>query len=136
MKAKRFLAVMCLTVILLAGCSGENQNITSTGYNKISADEAKDMMEGEYVIIVDVRSREDYQREHIPNAIPLPNDEIETCAENVLPDKDAKILIYCTSGKNSTTATEKLIKMGYTRVYDFGGINDWHYETIKGKTGD
>jgi phage shock protein E len=131
MSAKRILALMCLAVILLTGCSGENQNIAFPGYEKIGADEAKDMMEGKDVIILDVRSREDYQREHIPGAVSLPNDEVEEGAENVLPDKDAIILIYCKSGKNSAAAAEKLVKMGYKKVYDFGGIIDWPYETVK-----
>lgn len=131
MSAKGILALMCLAFFLLAGCSGENQNVTFSGYEKISADEAKDMMEGKDVIILDVRSREDYQREHIAGAVSLPNDEVEESAENVLPDKDAIILIYCKSGKNSAAAAEKLVKMGYKKVYDFGGIDDWPYETVK-----
>jgi phage shock protein E len=131
MNAKRVLALMCLAVILLTGCSGENQNIAFTEYKKIGIDEAEDMMEGGDVIILDVRPREDYQREHIPGAISLPNDEVEENAEKVLPDKDARILIYCKSGKNSAAAAEKLVKMGYENVYDFGGIIDWPYETVK-----
>ncbi|HOO13214.1 MAG TPA: rhodanese-like domain-containing protein, partial [Bacillota bacterium] len=61
----------------------------------------------------------------------LPNTEIESLAEEILPDKNATILIYCKSGKKSAEAAEKLVKMGYTKVYDFGGIEDWPYQTVK-----
>jgi rhodanese-related sulfurtransferase len=49
----------------------------------------------------------------------------------VLTDKDAKILVYCRSGNRSATAAKELIEMGYTDVYDFGGIMSWPYEIVK-----
>jgi len=61
----------------------------------------------------------------------LPVTEIANRAEEVLVDKNAKILIYCRSGNRSATAAKDLIKLGYTNVYDFGGINDWPYEIVK-----
>jgi phage shock protein E len=60
-----------------------------------------------------------------------PVNEIASKAEEKLPDKDAKILVYCRSGNRSAKAAKQLIKMGYTNVYDFGGINSWPYGTVK-----
>ncbi|MDN5322530.1 MAG: phage shock protein [Clostridia bacterium] len=59
----------------------------------------------------------------------LPLNSIEEKVVELIPDKDTKIFVYCRSGNRSKTASELLIKLGYTNVYDMGGINDWPYET-------
>lgn len=102
-------------------------------YKKITPEQAKEMMDGEDVIVLDVRTPEEYRQEHIEGALLLPNYDLENLAESKLPDKDAKILIYCRSGSRSRSASKVLIDMGYTMVYDFGGINDWTYGTVKGE---
>ncbi len=102
-----------------------------TKYTKITALEAKAMMDGEDVIVLDIRSRDDYDKGHIQNAVALPRAEIETNAQTVLPDKDARILVYCKTGLNSPLAAQLLVEMGYTHVYEFGGINDWPFEIVK-----
>lgn len=102
-------------------------------YKKITPEQAKEMMDGEDVIVLDVRTPEEYGQGHIEGALLLPNYDLENLAESKLPDKDAKILIYCRSGSRSRSASKVLIDMGYTMVYDFGGINDWTYGTVKGE---
>lgn len=100
-------------------------------YKKISQVEAKKIMDNEEdIIVLDVRTEEEYDEEHIDNAIVIPVEEIEEKAEDILPDKTKKILVYCRSGKRSLAACEKLIKMGYTNVLDFGGIIDWNFELV------
>lgn len=101
-------------------------------YRKITPEEAKARMDsGEEVLILDVRTKEEYDAGHIPSAILLPNEEIGIEAPELLPDKDAQILIYCRSGRRSAEAAYKLVALGYTGVYDFGGIIDWPYETVR-----
>ena len=78
-----------------------------------------------------IRTKEEYAGGHIENSILLPVTEIPEKAETVLTDKEAKILVYCRSGNRSANASRELIKMGYTKVYDFGGIISWPYEIIK-----
>ena len=133
MKAGQALAVICIAAVLLAGCTAGPGGTAPAepGYKKITALEAKEIMDSEDVIILDVRSRDEYEKEHIQNAVSLPSTEIESLAEEMLPDKNTTILIYCKTGKKSAEAAEKLVKMGYTRVYDFGGIEDWPYQTVK-----
>ena len=98
---------------------------------KIDAKTAKSMMETESdFIILDVRTQEEYNEGHIANAVLLPNDQIGDKASDVLPDKDQMILIYCRSGNRSGQALEKLAELGYTQLYDFGGIIDWPYEVV------
>lgn len=106
--------------------------VMDVAYQKISAKEAKEMMEkGEYGVILDVRTLEEYNEGHIEGATLLPNDEIKEKAEITLYDKEEVILVYCRSGRRSESAAKELIEMGYTNVYDFGGIIDWSYEIVK-----
>lgn len=99
-------------------------------YQKISPEEAKQLMNQDCVIL-DVRTPEEYNEGHIPNAVLIPDYNISQLAPQQLPDKDKLILVYCRSGNRSKKATELLLKMGYTNVKDFGGIIDWKYEIVK-----
>ncbi|MCL2059961.1 MAG: rhodanese-like domain-containing protein [Oscillospiraceae bacterium] len=103
-------------------------------YRKISAEQAKEMMGGgqEYILL-DVRSREEWEQSRIDGSLLIPDTLIRERASDELPDKDALILIYCRSGRRSAAAAEVLVSLGYTNVYDFGGIISWPYETTSGK---
>lgn len=93
-------------------------------YHRITPDEAQAKMDGD-VIILDVREQWEFAEGHIPNALLLPDYDIEAKAADLLPDKDKTILVYCRSGRRSEIAARQLIQMGYTQIYDFGGIIDW-----------
>ncbi len=102
-------------------------------YETIDAEQAKRMMDDSAsFVLVDVRTNEEYMEAHIEGALLLPNEEIETSAADVLTDKSATILVYCRSGRRSAEAAKKLAEMGYTAIYDFGGIIDWPYGTVSG----
>ena len=111
--------------------SKEVKNGKKAEYKKITSDEAKKMMETQKVIVVDVRTLEEYTEGHIPNAISVPLETIENKAEAKLKNKDDLILVYCRSGRRSREAALKLIEKGYTNVIDFGGIQDWNAEIVK-----
>ena len=83
------------------------------------------MEENENYIILDVRTQAEYNQGHIPNAICIPNETIDENVVNKLPDKNQMILVYCRSGNRSRQAAEKLKKLGYTNLIEFGGIIDW-----------
>lgn len=92
------------------------------------------MMERESgYIILDVRRPDEYATGHIPNAINVPNENIGTDEISALPDKNQLIMVYCRSGRRSKEATEKLVKLGYTNIVEFGGILDWKGETVSGE---
>ena len=99
--------------------------------HKITPEEAKTMIDHGGVTVVDVRRIDEFEQGHIPGAILVPNETILEEAAFKLPDQSAVILIYCRSGRRSAEAAEKLILLGYTNVYDFGGILDWPYETTQ-----
>ena len=111
--------------------SKEAKNGKKAEYKKITSDEAKKMMETQKAIVVDVRTLEEYNEGHIPNAISVPLETIENEAETKLKNKDDLILVYCRSGRRSREAALKLIEKGYTNVIDFGGIQDWNGEVVK-----
>ena len=118
------LAVMCLTA-----CGQDKENDQGAVYVNITAEEAKQIMDSEEgYIILDVRTQEEYDQGHIPNAILIPDTEIKSKAEEVMTDKDQLILVYCRSGRRSKLAAEALAELGYTNIKEFGGIIDWPYE--------
>jgi len=88
------------------------------------------MQDTKEYILLDVRTEGEFVNEHIEGAILIPDNEIGERATDELPDKNALILIYCRSGRRSEAAARELVEMGYTNVYDFGGILDWPFETI------
>ena len=125
----RKLILILLAVVLLTACSNKNENNQEAANMKISAEEAKQIMDSETgYFILDVRTQEEYDESHIPGAIVIPNTEIETRAEQELTDKGQLILVYCRSGRRSKLAAEILVALGYTNIKEFGGIIDWPYE--------
>jgi rhodanese-related sulfurtransferase len=125
---------MLLAILLLTGCGARNpQEAGADAYRQISMEEAVSLMEEEReYIILDVRTSAEFVERHIPGAVNLPNEEIGIDALPELPDKDALILVYCRSGNRSKQASEKLVRLGYTNIVEFGGINDWPGETVSG----
>ena len=99
-------------------------------YHKISAEEAKTMMDKGGVTVVDVRREDEYAAGHIPGSILVPNEGIRDTQPEELPDLDAVLLVHCRTGVRSKQASDKLLEIGYKNVYDFGGIVDWPYETV------
>lgn len=114
-------------VMLLSGCG-------SASYTQISQDEAMKMMkEQSDCLIVDVRRPDEFAEGHIAGAVNVPNETIEDEAPDALPDKEQTLLVYCRSGNRSKEASQKLADMGYTNVYEFGGINTWKGEIVTGE---
>lgn len=122
-----------LSALMLTGCTGA-VNSTNNTYRQISMDEAVAMMERESgYIILDVRTPAEFAEKHIPNAINIPNENIGTDEISALPDKNQLIMVYCRSGRRSKEAAEKMVKLGYTNIVEFGGILDWKGETVSGE---
>ena len=125
---KRIILIL-LAVMMLTACGQDKENDQGAVYVNITAEEAKQIMDTEEgYIILDVRTQEEYDEGHIPGAIVISHEEIAEKAEEVLPDKNQLILVYCRSGRRSKIAAEALVELGYTNIKEFGGIIDWPYE--------
>ena len=103
--------------------------MNENSYHQITQEAAKEMMDTQKVVILDVREQHEYDSGHIPGSVLLPVGTItEDTAAAVIDDLDTVVLGYCRSGNRSKTASQALADLGYTNVYEFGGINDWPYE--------
>ena len=125
------LAVLVVAAVAFTGCGKGSAG--NEAYKKITSEEAKELMDSEDVVVVDVRRQDEYDAGHIKGAVLVPNETISEEAPAVLEDKNAKILVYCRSGRRSKEAANKLIDLGYTDVRDFGGIIDWPYDIVTEK---
>ena len=113
-------------LLLFTGCGG---TIVENTYQQITQKEAKNMMDTQDVIVLDVREQDEFDAGHIPGAVLLPVGTItKATAASVIPETDSVVLVYCRSGNRSKTASKALADLGYTNVYEFGGINTWPYE--------
>lgn len=124
-KIKAILLIIAL-VILATGCGADAR----ISYEKATAEEAMDLMaDSADYIILDVRTREDYEQQRIPEAINIHLDDITEDKISEYASKDQPIFVYCNTGNSSGQAAEQLAKMGYSCVVDFGGIAEWEGDT-------
>ena len=123
---KRILTLILAMLLVLSGCGGTTMENT---YQQITQEEAKDMMDTQEVIVLDVREQDEFDTGHIPEAVLLPVGTItKDDAAAVIDELDTVVLVYCRSGNRSKTASQVLADLGYTNVYEFGGINTWLYD--------
>lgn len=104
------------------------------GYQNISQKEAKEKLSADpHIVLLDVRTREEYREIHIPNSISLPLQQIKSGIGKAVKNKDAEVFVYCLSGARAAQACRELAAMGYTHVSNMGGIQSWRYETVTGR---
>ena len=129
---KRIFPVL-LALLFMTSCGENGSNLSAeVTYQQITQEAAKKMMDTQKVVILDVREQHEYDSGHISGAVLLPVGAItEGTAVAVIGDLDTVVLVYCRSGNRSKTASQVLVDLGYTSVYEFGGINDWPYEIEK-----
>lgn len=101
-------------------------------YRKITPLQAREMMRMGNVTVLDVRTPEEYWHVRIPSSVNIPLQELTAALPQKLPDRVAPILVHCQSGARSRNAALQMARMGYTNVYDFGGILEWPFETERG----
>lgn len=125
---KRLVSLFFVLVALLTGC-GATGTSEDSGYTHIGQEEAKEMMDTQDVLILDVREQKEYDSGHIPDAVLLPVGIItEESTTEVIPEKDTTVLVCCRSGNRSKTAAKILAELGYIHIYEVGGITTWPYE--------
>ena len=136
---KKVIYIIVLIIIIVGGFALVIENKENRIDNKeesvikyVSMDEIVQIMkENSNYVILDVRTMQEYNEGHIPNAICIPNETIGEDIINKLPNKEQLILIYCRSGNRSKQAAQKLKNLGYTNLIEFGGIIDWAGDIVK-----
>ena len=126
-----FMAMALAIVLAFAGCTVGSATAETTSAQKISPENAREMMNTSGVILFDVRTQNEYDAGHIDSAILLPYDTIAANSPGLPADKNTAVMVYCRSGSRSSVATTALFDLGYTHVYDLGGIQSWPYEIVK-----
>ena len=120
----RIFFFLITSLFLLNGCSIRQSQ--ENPYHQITMQEALEMMQAQTDhLILDVQTAEEYRSGHIPDAVNIPNETIGSSAIPNLPNKDQRIFVYCRSGNRSKQAAGKLAKLGYTNVFEIGGISAW-----------
>lgn len=121
------IVILILICMFITGC-GSDSEMSNNSINTISVDEVKSLVDSfndqDNLVIIDVRTNEEYKEGHIKNSINIPVDNIEKINYR----KDTKIVLYCRSGNRSNQAALKLKNLGYENIYDMGGINYWTYD--------
>lgn len=143
---KKYILLSVAAAMILTGCStggasssgsssvsASQTSSQSGGYQTITPAAAKARIDAkEDLVILDVRTGEEYDEGHIAGSKLLPYDAITAAiAAKALPDKSKPVLVYCRSGRRSAIAAQSLIDLGYTAVFDLGGIQSWPYGTVK-----
>lgn len=128
---KKIIILLILSLFMVTGCS-----YNEVESKMISTKEVNDIVENfeneEDTFIIDVRELNEYEEGHLINSINIPLSIIESINDVPEISKDSKIIVYCRSGSRSKSAQTRLINMGYTNVYDMGGILDWPYDVVTG----
>ena len=118
--------VLLIAAILLIAVACRNSD-NNEGFSTISVDDAiKALGEDENIILLDVRSLEEHNEQNIPQSILIPLDELESVVTLAITDKESRIFVYCRAGNRSRLASQILVNLGYTNVYNIAeGIIKW-----------
>lgn len=130
MEFKKVLLIVILLGVLIIGAMYE-KNHRKFSYHELSTSGAIEMMKKEEVIILDVRTKLEYDAGHIKGAINVPMESIDDKFSELFKDKNAYYMVYCRSGSRSEMASKKLATYGYKNVYDFGSIENWDEPLVK-----
>ncbi len=116
---RKYFLLTFLCLIWLVGCSNQDKKV-------INYIQAKEQIINNGAILLDVRTKEEYDEGHINGALLLTLDSIDTnTIGEIVDSKDTPIIVYCRSGKRSHEALEKLNSLGYNHVYDLGAMSNW-----------
>ena len=125
---KKLVILLFMILILVTGCGNVKEERKLISYEAVNGI-IENFENLEHVYIIDVREEDEYESGHLINSYNIPLSRLDDI-ENENISKDSKIIIYCRSGNRSKTAQEILNSMGYTNVYDMGGIVNWPYDVV------
>ena len=122
----KIVAALLMICLILTGCAAKKEE----RFVPLTQKEAVQMAERDDVTVVDIRIVSQYSAGHIPGAVCLPDELLETSAGEMLPEHETTLLVCSGSDEKSRKACEKLAAMGYRSVYAFGGMDQWIGELV------
>lgn len=115
--------ILIISMLLLCACGNkeveEKKDIASV--KKITCADVNDLV-SEGAVVIDVRTPEEYDTDHIENAINIDSSQIKYAIKGKVTDFETKVIVYCQSGRRSAESAKILTELGYKNVYDMGGI--------------
>jgi len=137
LKYLAFLSIISLSISLLIGCTKnietndpKQNEVRDAAIDNLNNNEARNLIAEETsLVVLDVRTEEEYQDGHLENSKLIPLGQLEGRLNEL--NKDIPILVYCRSGNRSLTASEILINNGYSKIYNLkDGIRKWDGEVV------
>ncbi|WP_040211447.1 rhodanese-like domain-containing protein [Clostridium polynesiense] len=125
-----FFAAAVLMILLL---KGKLSKVNHPNVKNITAEEGKELIENnKNVLVLDVRTKDEFARGHIKNAKLIPVSELDQRLSSIKSYKDKPVLVHCASGGRSPRAVKLLLKNEFTQIYHlYRGLNSWKYNLIK-----
>lgn len=124
---KKIILIICM--ILLCACGNKNveEKKEVANVKKITCADVNGLV-SEGAVVVDVRTPDEYNEDHIENAINIDSSEIKYVVKGKITDFETKIIVYCKSGRRSAESAKILTELGYKNVYDMGAISGCYGE--------
>lgn len=127
----KIVTILIIITIIVVSISYILLSNKGKDYQKITPQEAKIRLDNnEGIFLLDVRTEEEYTAGHIPGSVLIPLNLLENKIIDIVPNKNQEIILYCRSGNRSKTAANRLMAMGYKKVFDLGGIIQWPYDIV------
>lgn len=120
---KTFIVFICL--LLLCGCGNNEEKVEVAKVKNITCTDVNGI---ENAVIIDVRTAEEYDTDHIENAINISSTVIKYNIKDQVSDFETPIIVYCQSGRRSAESADILVNLGYKNVYDMGSITTCYGE--------
>ncbi|CQR74206.1 putative adenylyltransferase/sulfurtransferase MoeZ [Sporomusa ovata DSM 2662] len=122
--------MIVMLVVVVAISAGCNQVVTSQGGISMTTEEALSLWQAQKAVIIDVRTLKEYQEGHIPDAVLIPLNQLETRLDEI--PKDQTVLLICRSGRRSAQGTNLLRSKGFEQVVNIeGGMLAWRGPVVK-----
>jgi len=129
---KHFFKIFIFITLIFLPLNFQKSLVTvkAQSYTDISVHEAYAMINNSILypnlIVLDVRDQLEYNVNHICNAILIPVTELESRIDELEPYNNTEIIVYCSIGGRSTSASQVLVDDGFTKIYNMrGGITEW-----------
>lgn len=117
--------------VFSASCTAKSaENITRISGAQLEAI-IKDEKEVKNYLIIDVREDHEYNAGHVPHAINISVQEIESRISEIADWKEKNVIVICRSGRRSRAAAEILAKHGFKKIFDADGVSKYNYKLVK-----